>query len=313
MSTLHPTSDKNFSAHPLLGKKILITRPYGQGFGFAQKLKELGAIPISMPMMEITPPDSWQKFDEAIDKIESYDWLIFVSTNAVRSFSQRLLHKTNVDIKNAMQWQAAQSLPPTVLSKLPKIAVIGPSTRAIAELYGLKVDYCPSKYLAEDFIDQFPGYPKQLSGIKMLWTRGDTGRDYISEKLQSAAAKLEIITAYQSSFPAQAKEFNSQLEQLIKDKELDVITLASRQTAINLAKVLLLKNASFDISRNLPLPSSSKEEALHYLKGILAPILIVTIGPEASAGALNYLGKADLEANQHTTEGMITALVEHYA
>ena len=60
---------------PLLGKRILVTRPGSQGEDFALKLRKLGAEPILMPMIEFTKPDSWEALDSAIANIDLYQWL----------------------------------------------------------------------------------------------------------------------------------------------------------------------------------------------------------------------------------------------
>ncbi len=310
MSKSNPTNGNNINELPLLGKKILVTRPNEQGKNFAIKLEELGAKTILMPMIEISDPDSWQQLDAAIETINSYQWLLFASSNAVIAFVKRLAHKQQIN------WQSldeqAKILPERIAKTLPKIAVIGAITAKTAQEYGLKVTYCPNNYLAEDFIAQFPGYPKDLANIKILWPRTNTGRDLIIEKLQEAQAIVNVVSAYKSNFPSKAQQLNERLQDLIKNKQIDAIILASKQSAINLAKILEFKTMPEDISRNL-LSACPSKEALLYLKDILSDILIVTIGPEASEGALNYLGKVNIEASSHTAEGIIAGLIEHYS
>ena len=288
---------------PLLGKKILVTRPGSQGEYFAAKLAQFGAEPILMPMIEICSPDSWDELDTAIANIDKYQWLLFASSNAVVSFATRLTYKSQ--------------LAPMV--KLPNIAVIGDTTAQSAQSFALPVNYCPNNFLAEDFIAQFPGYPDTLQNIQILWPRTNYGRDFIVNKLEAAGAKVHVVPAYKTELPGNVAELAKQLQALICSKQIDAITLASKQTAINLAKIIsfdkMLSNNSVNanfISRNSLLPSFAKEEAQTSLKDSLQDILIVTIGPETSEGALNYLGKVDKQADQHNADGMINALIEHY-
>jgi uroporphyrinogen-III synthase len=286
---------------PLLGKKILVTRAGQQGQDFANRLIDLGAEPVLMPMIEISPPDSWHQLDQAIKNIDTYQWLLFASSNAVISFTNR------------WQYQAATN------KKLPPIAAIGDTTARTARKLGLKVEYSPEIFLAEDFIKHFPGYPDHLKNTKILWPRTNYGRDYIKKSLENAGAIVKIVPAYKTDLPKNAHELSEQLKIKIHTKAIDVITLASKQTAVNLATILNLSKSSFQqvdssafISRNSPLPQCREAETLAKLKDTLQGILIVTIGPETSAGALNYLGKVDKEAIQHSAEGMINALIEHY-
>lgn len=248
---------------PLHNKTILVTRPGKGGEELAAVLEDVGARAIVMPMIEIIDPDSWQALDDAIKNIDSYQWLLFASSNAVISFCKR--------------WKKAA----------PKIAAIGEATANTARQRGLKVDYVPDTYVAENFVEKFPGYP-DLSGQRILWPRTNIGRDLITEKMQAAGAIVHQVSAYKTVLPQNARNFSAQLNQMIVDKQLDAITLASKETAKNLGQM---------ISSNL---------------SHLKDILIVTIGPQTAEGALNYLGKESLQANPHTNEGMLKALTEYY-
>lgn len=299
----------NFAENKLLlaGKRILITRYGEQAESFARQLKELGAEPILLPVIKITEPDSWQELDDAIANISKYSWIFFASANAVVSFIKRLGKDNN---KNAAIF--------TSLDKI-KIAVIGRKTAMAVENAGLKVDYYPDTFIAEDFIAQFPGYPESLKDAKILWPRTDYGRDFIADKLKDAGAELCIAPAYKTALPDNAKQISNELHKLLKEKKIDVISLASKQSAINLAQILGLANKKIEsekrqmnISQNSPLASTAHAHTIAFLKDTLQGILIVTIGPETSEGALNYLGKVDMQAKRHSAEGIIDVLIEHY-
>ncbi len=325
---------------PLGGKRILVTSAGSKGKDFSAKLKEFGAQAILMPMIEINDPDSWQALDSTLGNLNSYQWLVFASSNAVTAFVKRLAHHKGLDgeklfgegvlgegvlgkrVGGARTGGARtgeetaggekKTLPETLTKALPKIAVIGPVTAKVASDYGLIADYCPSNYLAEDFIAQFPGYPDHLTDTHILWPRTNLGRDLIMEKLQEAKAVVDVVPAYKTDLPKNSEELHKQLLTLVADKGIEAITIASKQTAINLAKILCLDIRSNDISRNLQSSAFGTGEVELYLQQLLANILIVTIGPEASEGALNYLGKVNLEAEPHTGDGMINTLVKYY-
>ena len=75
---------------PLSGKTVVITRTRGQAAEFARLLKNYGARVIEFPTIEVIPPDSWKNADKAIDRLDTYQWLIFTSTNGVKFFLKRL-------------------------------------------------------------------------------------------------------------------------------------------------------------------------------------------------------------------------------
>ena len=45
---------------------------------------------IEFPTIEIVPPLSWEELDRAIDRLPSYDWVIFTSVNGVGFFLEAL-------------------------------------------------------------------------------------------------------------------------------------------------------------------------------------------------------------------------------
>ncbi len=183
---------KNMFAHkskmpsndpPLTDIKILVTRAGRQAQDFSEKLSALGASVIAMPLVEFAPPDSWQELDQAIDRLAQYDWIIFASSNAVRSFMERL-NKTAGESALRLPLpgcETAETGTPCVPEKpsksLPlqavigqtkaKIGVIGESTGKAVQLAGLSVDFQPDTFIAEDFVANFPGYPN-LTGVKIL-------------------------------------------------------------------------------------------------------------------------------------------------
>ena len=370
---------------PLFGKRILITRPEAQSKTLAGELEEIGAQIISMPVIEIVEPDSWQELDQAIENITDYDWLIFASSNAVNSFANRLragcgekrvdaidlygrleptddnrncrgeervgvrsgsdepmfcapalstdecnpplqvptessVSQTSGTTRRGQRADCRGGLRPARLpydldsnsterKKFPKIAVIGKMTAHAASEHGLPVDYYPDKYLAEDFIAQFPDYPN-LASTKMLWPRTNIGRNFILDKLEAAGATINVVPAYKTVLPDNAQELSKRLNQLLLNKQLDIITLTSKQIAINLSQIISLSLGCAEES--FQTGSSSSKEQAERLREILSEVLIVTIGPQTSEGALNYLGKMDLEASPHTNKGMVAALTMHY-
>ena len=63
----------------LNGKRILITRPKGQSESFARRLKDLGAIPIFFPVIEIAPVQENSALDQVLRALDEYDWLVLTS------------------------------------------------------------------------------------------------------------------------------------------------------------------------------------------------------------------------------------------
>lgn len=280
---------------PLAGVRILITRAEHQAKPFVDRLAELGAETIVIPVIEISSPDSWQAFDAAVAKLDDYDWVVFASANAVKAFVERT---------RQLKPQASR----------PLIAVMGQTTERVAHEHGLKVAYKPDNFISESFIEHFPGYPN-LAGLKLLWPRTNIGRNYLAEEFTKAGARIDVVEAYKTCLPSQFTSYCQTLHELLSAGKIDVITVASAQTAANLALILAAKwrdmaNAGTDADE----PGSVLSAPLKgRVREVLTNVTVLAIGPETSAAAQDHLGKLDLEANPHNSEGMIAALIKHFA
>ena len=69
---------------PLKNKTVLITRSADQSEDFINKLQDLGANTIALPLIETTATNQHEL--TTLFNTKKYDWLIFTSTNAVKFF-----------------------------------------------------------------------------------------------------------------------------------------------------------------------------------------------------------------------------------
>lgn len=203
----------------LQNKRILVTRTRTQASDLAARLEALGATPILIPTIEIAPPESYGPLDAALAQLESYDWLLFTSVNAVEVFHQR---------RN-------QSLKPN------RIAVIGPATARAVQRIGLQADLIPPKYVAESLAEALV---PEAHGKRILFLRAAEARDVLPEALSAAGATVTIAEAYRNQIPA---ESIPALRQLFASPASypDAITFTSASTARNL--VALLEAASLTL------------------------------------------------------------------
>ena len=80
---------------PLQGLGIAITRPVDQAKKLSALIEQAGGTPIIFPLIEITPLHDYSQFEAVINEIETYDWAIFISSNAVQNGMPRLV-KTGI-------------------------------------------------------------------------------------------------------------------------------------------------------------------------------------------------------------------------
>lgn len=206
-----------FDDKPLFGKGIVITRPERQADDLAVLLEREGAEAVHFPAIKIIPPQDWSGLDIALNKLETYNWLIFTSANGVQYFFARLL-ELNKDIREL---------------KGIKICCIGPATAKQIANRGIKVDLVPEKFIAEGILKSFGEI--DLQGQKILIPRAAEARDILPEGLKKMGAAVDVVTAYETVNSGKKRE---ELEKLIKGNEVDVITFTSSSTVSNLMKIM---------------------------------------------------------------------------
>src|SRR5689334_15409591 len=142
------------SAQKLLtGRRIVITRARAQAESLARRIEELGGQVIEFPTIAICSPESFAAFDDAMAKIEDYDWLIFTSVNSVEPFLARL-HQQGKAV--------------ALLSRL-KVGAIGPETAKRLEAVGIRPSLVPERYQAEGILDAVE--PETMRGKRILIPR----------------------------------------------------------------------------------------------------------------------------------------------
>ncbi len=265
--------------HPLSGISIVVTRAGHQASELSSRLTALGASVIELPTIEIVPPQSWDSVDEAIARIDEYDWILFASTNAVQYFVSRWAQR------------------PSLKMFTGKYAAIGPSTNEALRKNNLTASFQPGgAYVSEAFVDQFPGYPN-LTGLKILWPRTNIGRDIILEKLQAAGAEVDVVQAYQTVAASTSDETVARLTEMLVRGQVDIITVASSQSVRNLAQILRNAFSIYDDSGVLS------------LRQILRRTAVISIGPQTTATAVECLGKCEGQAEEFNLDGLIKAVL----
>ena len=206
---------------PLIGKRILITRAWGQAEEFASLLEDYGAEVVAFPTIEIAPPEDWQPLDKAIEKINSYDWVIFTSVNGVRFFAQRLKEK-------GVNMAALAG---------KKICAIGPRTQKELEKMGLSVHFRPSEYRAEGVAEGLRA--QGIQGKSILLPRAREARRILPETLREAGALVDEVEVYRTVKPAKGKK---SLAAILK-RGIDVVVFTSSSTVRNFMELLSDKTA----------------------------------------------------------------------
>ena len=168
-----------FETKPLFGKRVVVTRAREQASELKRLLEEAGADVVQFPTIEIVPPSSWDSLDRVIDAIDGYHWLIFTSSNGVKSFFERLTEKR----KDAR-----------ALAKC-KIAAVGDATAADLRAHGIVADLVPEKFLSTALL---PLLDADQRGIRTAVVRAAEGRDDLIDELRRRGGDVDLAVAYQT-------------------------------------------------------------------------------------------------------------------
>lgn len=207
----------------LAGRRILVTRGASQAPKLSDGLRALGAIPVEVPVLEIRPPASYAPLDAALRHLDTYDWLILTSTNAVRALTERI---------------AALGIVPPESS--PQVAAVGSATAQAVRDAGMTVTLTPKDYVAESLVASLPA---AISGKRVLLARAAIARDVIPDKLRAAGATVDVVDAYQNALPAAAP---AQLRAAFVEG-LDAATFTSSSSVTHLAEAARTADLAFPL------------------------------------------------------------------
>ena len=71
-----------------------MTRPKLQAPAFSDLITAAGGEAVECPTIEIVPPEDWSPLDRALERLSTYNWLIFTSVNGIAPFMTRLMDVT---------------------------------------------------------------------------------------------------------------------------------------------------------------------------------------------------------------------------
>ncbi len=201
---------------------MVVTRSREQASDLSRRIEEMGGEAWEFPAIEIVEPEDFAPLDQAIAKLDTYQWLIFTSVNGVDSFFSRLRHfgRDIRDLKGA------------------KLCAIGPKTKERLEEMCLSVEYVPSEYVAEAIILGLRG--KLQPGERVLLPRADIARTILPESLAGEmGAIVDNVVAYRTVRGGGDADL---LKDLLAEKMIHYITFTSSSTVKNFVEMLDTEN-----------------------------------------------------------------------
>ncbi len=248
-----------FDTSPLFGKRVLVTRAREDAAAFAEMLWEVGAEPVVAPAIAIGPPDDLAPARAAAQRLGEFSWVVFTSRHGV-DVCFTLLREAGGDAR-----RFGRAL----------VAAIGPKTAARLAANGLRADFVPPAYVAEDVA---AGLVERTSpGDQILLFGAQEMRDVLARALRERGRWVETVAAYKTE-GVRAPELAQQAE------DTDVWTFTSASTIH-----AFLEN----VPRALDLAPAKT---------------IACIGPVTADAARAAGLPVDVVAEEYTAEGIIAAL-----
>jgi len=196
--------------------RILVTRPAHQAENLCRLLEEQGGTPIRFPTLAIAALENTLAIQAGLAQWTSYQWLIFISANAVTMHSY---YSVDDKIKKL---------------KSVQIAAIGKATAEALLLAGLPVDLVPEQGYDSEAVLAMPAM-QQMQGQRCLIIRGVGGREELATTLRSRGAVVDYLEVYQRIMPSID---SSAVNRLLAQNELDVISITSVTALQNLLIML---------------------------------------------------------------------------
>jgi uroporphyrinogen III methyltransferase/synthase len=181
--------------------RVTITRAAHQAEKLAAAFRAAGFTVEHLPLLEVVPPADPRPLERAVYDLESYDWLVFTSANAVDAFLPL----------------TGGALPPDL-----RVAVVGPATAEALRARGHEPGLTASRPDAEGLLADLASLVTQ--GHRVFLPQAADARPVLAEGLRQTGAEVAVAVAYDKGLPAEA---HVQAERLFRDSPIGWVTFTS--------------------------------------------------------------------------------------
>lgn len=189
---------------------ILVTRPKPQGEELCARIKELGGKPIYFPTIEIKPIQDKDLFRQYMESLPDYDWLIFISPQAV-FHSSAWIHQ---------YWPR--------LPDKTKLAAIGEGTSRALQAAGFTDITHPLDEWNSEGLLKLLCFKEGVAGKKIMLVTGAGGREVLADTFTSRGAIITHWVVYERVLP---------VARMTDEDQIDIIVCTSGESLRNLIKL----------------------------------------------------------------------------
>ncbi|QFY44691.1 uroporphyrinogen-III synthase [Candidatus Methylospira mobilis] len=194
---------------------VLVTRPPGQADELCYMLEAAGVRAVHLPLMEIDACGLDAGVLERSAQDKSYDWLIFISANAV-------------------QYGAGMVALLAGHGSNPACAAIGKATAHKLDSMGIAVDLLPEEPAGSEMLLACAQF-ENAAGLKCLIIRGEGGRELLADELRNRGATVDYLEVYRR-VPIVINP--QRFIELSRQDKVDIVTVTSGENLGHLTRQL---------------------------------------------------------------------------
>jgi len=187
---------------PLAGLRVVVTRARHQAGGLEAAIQALGGEAPLLPLLDVVPPDDLQHLRRALDRIGSFDALVFTSVNAVEAVEPSLAGRRSDTL----------------------VAAVGEATASALAAAGVEdvAHPDPARSRAEGLLALLRG--RLSPAAHVLLPQAADARSVLAEGLARAGYEVVAVTAYDKRLPGVAA---SRYRELFADHPYGWVTFTS--------------------------------------------------------------------------------------
>ncbi|XXF75827.1 uroporphyrinogen-III synthase [Myxococcaceae bacterium GXIMD 01537] len=190
------------------GKRVLVTRPRERSEELCFLLEDEGAEVLSVPLLELVPPEDPRPLAAAAEGIQRYRWVVFASPSGVEALVE-----------------AVRRAGTAALLDRVRVAAVGPRTAQAAESYGLQVAIEPGEATGHGLFHAMREHLQAEDDV--LLPAAEDGRRELEDALREFGVRVTRVTAYRTTPAALSPEALAALDAAPPD----VALFASPRTA----------------------------------------------------------------------------------
>lgn len=156
-------------------RRYIVTRPLNHAATLSEALRAAGIEPIEVPAVTIMSPESWEPLDDALRRIQEYDWLLLTSRSGVDA----LFDRAGTDF---------------VWPGKPRWAAIGSGTAAALRERGIGDVWIPSRFLGEVLGREMPA----ARGERVLRVGAEEASEAPTAGLRARGVEVTEVIAYRT-------------------------------------------------------------------------------------------------------------------